>query len=346
MASAVIVLAVLLGVYAESAMVKPWASHAALLAGVVGAVILLDEQRRRAWCSDWGSLIPATVCVGFALGVGSYFRHTIEPMGMALTGVAVAVSAVWLILRACGGSVGTGQRPNRKALTVLVAALLLTATTFQVITLPYRYHRSHEATPGRGSWISGQDSNFNQVWKPDELWTPELGWKFAGRPNTACHVEPELCREFYEAEMATETPYRPGGVYPRGFYQEQAIKSFLSRPHAWLRHKAEIFPKYWFAHPGSIANPQGSDIVWNLMFLVGLVGSLLGVFLLLLRRCWFFALLVFVCLGFLIGPPVLTAFEARYFYPVKFAGFAALPLILGVVTKSRIEAAKGTVRSQ
>ncbi len=63
---------------------------------------------------------------------------------------------------------------------------------------------------------------------------------------------------------------------------------------------------------------------------------------LILRRHWYFAMAVLFSLAFLIGPPVLTAFEARYFYPVKFAGFTALPLIFGVLSLKSVPSEKET----
>ena len=258
---------------------------------------------------------------GAALAAAAYLRTPFEPPGLVLT--IVTIIAILLVL-AWGSFAGRTSEWWGSKLSPLVPLIGL-VTAFHVLTVPWRIIVSQRVRAGDRRWSVVSDLVWKGTWTPtDELVQNGASFLASGTFNTACRVEPVLCRSIYDSEISTTSP----AGRSVGEFQRLTVQAFLDHPLQWLWIKVEASPRFWFAAPRSV---DKFELLENGVLLV----LLLMVVLLGYRRLGPTLYLVFISVLIMTLASIFVShYEARYLYPIK----SVLP-VLAALCVTRLGAA-------
>ena len=162
--------------------------------------------------------------VGAILGVSAYVRTVSELIGWLLLALLVAWGTLALVRVGLSRARRASGRASRHR---ELLALALCVVAFQAVTVPWRVYAAQNLRPGDYSWSVAPNGVWHDSWTPDRVFRARDGqqvWLLPGRPNTACKVDPVMCRKIAAYETRQPVPYSGFGRYSEAVYRGLTIR--------------------------------------------------------------------------------------------------------------------------
>jgi hypothetical protein len=298
-----------------------WCIGAALY-GAMRSALAPSNQERLAWAA----------AIGAILGVSAYFRSVGDLLGWLMVGL-LAVWAGLTLLRAGVARLrtrhGVETAPRRTWHRELLA-LALCVVAFEAVTVPWRIYAAQTVRPGNYSWTLQSANLWHDSWTPDRVFR-ERGlqrvWLLPGRPNTACHVDPDTCRRIAAYERKQLVPYVGWGRYTESEFRRLAIRALMEHPVAFGLDRLTFFRKAWFWKPVGTAPELIQNGALALAVIAGLWLSARRI-----RRSGpdVAALLYPGLLLASTAPLVFFHYESRYFGPMKLLAIVVVFVLIAL----------------
>jgi hypothetical protein len=221
----------------------------AALYAALRAAVAASERTRLGWAAGTGVL----------LGLSAYVRAVSDFLGWLMLVVVV----VWAVVagahrfvsrrRAVAAGEATAVAPtwNRQLL-----ALLLCAAAFQAVTVPWRVYAAQHLRPGDYGWSTAPARTWDDAWKPDAYYRQQgQRWLLDGRPNTACHVDPETCERIAAIELRRFRPYSGFGRYTDSDYRRLVVETIRDQPVEYFADRLTHLRRTWFWQP-AVRSPE------------------------------------------------------------------------------------------
>ena len=200
--------------------------------------------------------------------------------------------------------------------TVLAVAFL--------VGVPWRIISSVSLNPGNYS-LRASAYYWNQRWMSDQ-WMTDNGLQFLrdGGANSACKVEPELCKRINDFEVSNGSNFSGSG-YSNDQFRSLALDAYSEHPFAFAKNRFLNFVQSWFF---LLKDPSPQTRFFQVVSFMSLVTCIAkGIASILHKRPFDLSVFALIALFSFVSPFSLYHIEYRYLQNIQIFSFAIIPFL-------------------